>query len=156
MKRALIIMMCLILTIAFIYPATAPAFETNALTPHIEVLTPGVTRTITITQYADFPQDFSPFIVFLIGYGPFKISLSKDESVGDRLKMNGVGISPAGIVPFYKSGKADVDLVVSVEIGNERSPYGMVLFSSWVSGTVIQEPDSEGVYHNTYKVTLQF
>ena len=154
MKRALVIIMCLILTVAFTYPATA--FETNALTPHIEVLTPGVTRTITITQYADFPQDFSPFIVFLIGYGPFKISLSKDESVGDRLKMNGVGISPAGIVPFYKSGKEDVDLVVSVEIGNERSPYGMVLFSSWVSGTVIQEPDSEGVYHNTYKVTLQF
>jgi hypothetical protein len=156
MKRALIIIMCLILTVALTYPTTALALDVNALTPHVEVLTPGVNRNLTITQYADFPQDFSPFIVFLIGYGPFKISLSKDESVGDRLKMNGVGISPAGIVPFYKSGKADVDLVVSVEIGNERSPYGMVLFSSWVSGTVIQEPDSEGVYHNTYKVTLQF
>ncbi len=76
--------------------------------------------------------------------------------MGDRLKMSGVGISPAGIVPFYKSGKADVDLVVTVEIGNERYPYGMVLFSNWVSGTVIQEPDSDGVYHNTYTVTLQF
>ena len=149
MKRALIIMMCLILTIAFIYPATAPAFEVNALTPHVEVLTPGVTRNLTVTQYADFPQDFSPFIVFLIGYGPFKISLSKAAAVGDRLVINGLGISPAGIVPFYKSGKADVDLVVSVEIGNERYPYGMVLFSSWISGTVT-EPD------NTYDITLQF
>ena len=148
MKRALIIM-CLILTVAFTYPATAPAFEANALTPRIEVLTPGVTRNLTITQYTNFPQDFSPFIVFLIGYGPFKISLSKAAAVGDRLVINGLGISPAGIVPFYKSGKADVDLVVSVEIGNERYPYGMVLFSSWISGTVT-EPD------NTYDITLQF
>jgi hypothetical protein len=149
MKRALIIIMCLIITVAFTYPATVPAFETNALTPHIEVLTPGVTRNLTITQYANFPQDFSPFIVFLIGYGPFNISLLKDETVGDRLIMNGVGISPAGIVPFYKSGKAGVSLKVSVEIGNERYPYGLVLFSSWISGTVT-EPD------NTYDITLQF
>jgi len=155
MKRALIIM-CLILTVAFTYPATAPAFEANALTPRIEVLTPGVTRNLTITQYTNFPQDFSPFIVFLIGYGPFKISLSKAAAVGDRLVINGLGISPAGVIPFCKSGKADVDLIVTVEIGNERYPYGMVFFSSWISGTVIQEPDSEGYYHNTYTVTLQF
>lgn len=157
MKKILIIsILPLMLSLAFTSPGIASALETTALVPHVEILTPGVTRTIIITQTADYPQDFSPFIVFLIGYGPFKISLSKDESVGDRLKMNGVGISPAGLIPFLKSGKADVDLVVSVEIGNERSPYGMVLFSSWVSGTVIQEPDSEGVYHNTYTVTLQF
>jgi hypothetical protein len=88
-------------------------------------------------------------MVFLIGYGPFKISLSKKEAVGDRLIVNGVGISPAGIIPFYKSGKAFVDLDVTVEIGNEQYPYGLVLFTSWVSGTVT-EPD------NTYTVTLQF
>ncbi len=155
MKKILFII-CFIIPFTFTFPSTAAAFEVNALTPHIEVLTPGVTRNLTITQYADFTQDFSPFIVFLIGYGPFKISLSKDESVGDRLIVNGVGISPAGIVPFYKSGKADVDLIATVEIGNERYPYGMAFFSSWVTGTVIQEPDGAGVYHNTYTVTLQF
>lgn len=155
MKKILFII-CFIIPFTFTFPSTAVAFDVNALTPHIEVLTPGVTRNLTITQYADFPQDFSPFIVFLIGYGPFQISVKKDETVGDRLKMNGVGISPAGVIPFYKSGKADVNLIVTVEIGNERYPYGMVLFSSWVSGTVMQEPDSEGVYHNTYTVTLQF
>jgi hypothetical protein len=155
MKKILFII-CFILPFTLTFPSTATAFEVNALTPHVEVLTPGVTRNLTITQYADFPQDFSPFIVFLIGYGPFKISLSKAAAVGDRLVINGLGISPAGVIPFYKSGKADVVLVVSVEIGNERYPYGMVFFSSWISGNVIQEPDSEGVYHNTYTVTLQF
>ena len=124
MKKILFLtILCVILPFAFTSPGMASALETTALVPHMEVLTPGVTRTIIVTQTADYPQDFSPFIVFLIGYGPFKISLSKDESVGDRLKMNGVGISPAGVIPFYKSGKADVNLIVTVEIGNERYPY---------------------------------
>lgn len=157
MKKVLIIsILSLMLSLTFTSPGIASALETTALIPHIEIITPGVTRTIIVTQTADYPQDFSPFIVFLIGDGSFKISISKDETVGDRLKMSGVGISPAGVIPFYKSGKADVNLVITVEIGNERYPYGMVLFSSWVSGTVIQEPDSEGIYHNTYEVKLQF
>jgi hypothetical protein len=150
MKKALFVAtLCLLVAVTFTSPGSASTFEVNALIPHTAVLAPGMTRDFTITQYADFPQDFSPFMVFLIGYGPFKISLSKSEEVGDRLVINGVGISPTGVVPFFKFGKADVDLVVTVEIGNERCPYGMVLFSSWISGTVI-EPD------NTYTVTLQF
>ncbi len=157
MKKVLIIsILPLMLSLTFTSPGMASALETTALVPNIEILTPGVTRTITVTQTANFPQDFSPFIVFIIGYGPLKISLSKDEAVGDRLKMSGVGISPAGVIPLYKSGKAGVNLIVTVEIGNEQYPYGMALFSSWVTGAVIQEPDSEGIYHNTYKVTLQF
>ena len=150
MKKALFAgTLCSRLACSLTVPGAASTVEVNALIPHTAVLAPGITRDFTITQYADFPQDFSPFMVFLIGYGPFKMSLSKSEAVGDRLVITGVSISPAGVVPFCMFGKADVDLVVTVEIGNERCPYGMVLFSSWVSGTVI-EPD------NMYTVTLQF
>ena len=52
------------------------AFQPTAIDPQVEVLTPGVTRDITITQYNSYPQDFSFFLVFLIGYGPVQISMS--------------------------------------------------------------------------------
>ena len=143
MKRILLnLTVCLtILFTLTVSVCPAPAIETTAVTPRFELLTPGVTRHYTITQFNSFPQDFSFFLVVLIGYGPFTIQLtSPDEGAeGDLFVISGVGISPAGIRPFVKFGRANVDLSAGVEIGNERNPYGIVWFSSWTAYPIEKE-----------------
>jgi len=117
------------------------AFETEALMPRIEILAPGMTRTIKITQDYNFPQDFSQFLIVAIGYGPLWITLRGDTE-GDLLILTGVGISSAGIVPVFKFGKTMVTLTESVEIGDERSPYGLLWILSWIYSTVNDPPYS--------------
>jgi hypothetical protein len=119
----------------------APAIETTAVTPRFELITPGVTRSFTITQYNDFPQDFSFFLVMVIGYGPFSISLSsgEDATEGDLFVISGVGISPAGVRPFWKFGRAEVELDVGVEVGTERNPYGIVWFTTRIASPIEEE-----------------
>ena len=117
------------------------AFQPTAIDPHVELLTPGVTRHFTITQYNSFPQDFSFFLVVLIGYGPFSINLSSPEegAEGNLFVISGLGISAAGIRPFLKFGRADVDLAVGIEIGTERNPFGLLWFSSWIASPIEEE-----------------
>ena len=139
-----------LITVGFFFSrCTIHAYEINALTPHTEVLIPGVTMSIEVTQHHDYPQDFSMFTALLIGYGPVKISLSKEETAGDLLVITGLGISSAGIRPFLKFGRTNVNLDVTVEIGSEQFPNGLLLFSSWMTQPA-DEPD------NTYTITLAF
>ena len=126
----------------------AYAFRTTAINPNVEVLTPGVIRNFTITQYNNFPQDFSFFLVFLIGYGPAQITLSKNDTEDDLLVINGWGISSAGIVPIIKFGRSRVNLAVSVEIGSERYPTGIMWFSSWIASPIEEE--------TTYQLSISF
>jgi hypothetical protein len=118
------------------------AFQPTAIDPHVELITPGVTRSITITQYNTYPQDFSFFLVFLIGYGPARISMSTltyEATEGHLLVLNGWALSSAGAVPIMKFGRSMVDLVVGVEIGDERYPSGIIWFSSWIAGPIEEE-----------------
>ena len=118
------------------------AFQPTAITPRVEFLTPGVIRSITITQYNSFPQDFSFFLVFLIGYGPAKITMSTllyEETEGHLLVLNGWALSSAGAVPIFKTGRSIADLIVGVEIGDERYPTGIIWFSSWLAGPIEEE-----------------
>ena len=126
------------------------AFQPTAIDPHVEVLTPGVTRNFSITQFNNFPQDFSFFLVVLIGYGPVSINLSSStaSTAGDLFVISGMGISPAGIIPFLKFGRADVALAVGIEIGNEWSPYGLLWFSSWIATPIEGE--------STYDLSIRF
>ena len=118
----------------------ASAFETTAVIPRFELMTPGVTRYFTITQFNDYPQDFSFFLIMVIGYGPLSITLtSPDATEGDLLVISGVGISPAGIQPFLKFGRANVTLQVVPEIGTERNPYGIVWFSTRIASPLEEE-----------------
>jgi hypothetical protein len=122
-------------------PVPTYAFQPTAIDPHAEVLTPGVTRYFTITQYNSYPQDFAFFLVLLIGYGPAQISLSsfEDETEGNILGINGWAISSAGVVPIIKFGRPTVDLDVGVEIGSERNPIGIMWFSTWIAGPLEEE-----------------
>ena len=103
------------------------AFQPTAIDPHVEFLTPGVTRSFTITQYNNFPQGLSSFLVFLLGYGPVRITISSLND-GDLLVILGWAVSSAGIEPIFKVGKSNVILVESVEIGSERYPTGIIWF----------------------------
>jgi len=124
--------------------------EPAALIPRLEILTPGMTRDIAITQEAPFPQGVSQFVVLLIGSGPASISLeSAVGSEGDLLVLSGAGFSSAGFIPFFKWGYSAVSFDVGIQIGNDRFPYGMLLISCWLA-----EPPEEP--YNTYSLTIEF
>jgi hypothetical protein len=125
------------------------AFETEALIPRVEILTPGMTRRIEISQNDNFPQDFSQFLILLVGNGPLSITLSKFDTEGDLLFLIGLGISFAGIEHVFKFGMTAVTLTKSLEIGNERSPYGLLWILSWVDPAVDNPPYN-------YTLTLSF
>ena len=129
-----------ILSILVFISCPAFAFETEALIPQIEILTPGITRTIEITQNYKFPQDFGQFLILVVGYGGISMTLRKVDTEGDLLILTGVGVSSAGIVPVFKFGITEVTLKEAVEIGNEQSPYGLVWISSWVDSSVNDPP----------------
>ena len=127
-------------------------FQPTAIDPHVEVLTPGVTRYYTITQVNSYPQDFSFFLVFFIGYGVADISMSTffhQEKEGNLLFINGWALSSAGTVPIIKFGRLRADLSVGVEVGSERSPFGIMWFSSWIAGPI----EEGGV---TYDLSIGF
>ena len=133
------------------------AFETEALVlPGVEILIPGVTRIIEITQDYKFPQDFNQIIILVIGYGPLTINMTptatEEENPteeGNLLMLTGMGVSAAGVIPVFKFGVTKGFLKASVEIGNERSPYGLLWISSWVNSSVNDPPYS-------YRISLAF
>jgi len=131
------------------------AFETEALVlPRVEILIPGVTRIIEITQDYKFPQDFNQIVILVIGYGPLPISMTQTATEGTSpegtlLMLTGMGVSAAGVIPVFKFGVTKGSLKATVEIGNERSPYGLLWISSWVDSSVNDPP-----YH--YTLTFSF
>jgi hypothetical protein len=108
------------------------AFETEAFIPQIEILTPGMTRKVEITQNYSFPLDFGHFLILVVGYGGVSMTLSKTDTEGDFIVFTGAGISSAGIAPFLKFGTTSVTLREAVEIGDQWLPYGLLWIVSWV------------------------
>ena len=141
---------CVILSVLVfsIYPAFA--LEPKALIPQIEIITNGVIRSeMKITQNNNFPLDFNKFLILALGYGHLSITLSKTDTVGDFFVLTGWSTSSAGIVPFLKFGITGATLNEVIEIGNERSPLGLVWVVSWIYSPVV-DPS-----HN-YDYTLSF
>jgi len=116
------------------------AIETDTVIPRIEILIPGMTRTIEITQNYKFPRDSSQFLIFIIGYGGVSITLRKVDTEGDTLFLTGVGISSAGIEPVFKFGTTGVTLTAMVRIGQKQSPYGLLWISSWLDSSADDPP----------------
>ncbi len=108
------------------------AIETEAFIPQIEILIPGMTRKVEITQNYSFPQDFGHFLILVMGYGGVSMTLSKTDTEGDFIIFTGAGISSAGIAPFLKFGTTSVTLREAVEIGDQWLPYGLLWIVSWV------------------------
>ena len=146
-KVILTITLCIIIFTAS--PLGAIELEPLAL-PRFEILIPGKTRIIQVEQQLDYPQDFSQILIMAIGYGGVSISVAKEEgdTVDNMLVLTGIGISGAGIIPFYKFGRTGVILNASIEIGNEGFPFGIIWVSSWINPPLPEPPD------NQYTLTL--
>jgi len=147
-KRSLMKYSWMLASVVVMISGQALGQEPLALIPRLEILTPGMTRNIPITQETPFPQGVSQFAILLIGSGPLSITLSKVDIDGDLLVLSGVGISSAGLFPFFKWGYTAVTFNVGINIGDDRFPYGMLLLSCWVD-----EPEEP---NNTYYLTIRF
>ena len=156
MKRVLIRLTFSLMVSSILVFSSCPtfAFETEALVlPRVEILIPGVSRTIEISQDYKFPQGFNQLLILAIGYGPLPISMTQTATEegnlpeGNILMLTGMGVSAAGVIPVFKFGVTQATLKATVEIGNENSPYGLLWISSWVNSSVNDPP---------YNYTLTF
>ena len=124
------------------YPAFA--FEPQAVVlPRVEVIIPGVTRTITVEQNDVCPEGIDKMVIVAIGYGGVEIQMTQPPETAQEnnfLRLNAVGISSAGIVPVRKFGKTVGTLTASIATGDERLPFGIVWVSSWVSSSENDPP----------------
>ena len=125
------------------------AFKPEAVMPRVEILTPGMTRTVAITQNYTFPRDYDNLLILVIGYGGVSVTLRKIDTEGDTLILAGLGVSSAGITPFFKFGITEITLTKAVEIGTQHAPYGLLWISSWVDS-----PSTEPPYY--YTLVLSF
>lgn len=116
------------------------AFKPEAVMPRVEILTPGMTRTVEITQNYKFPRDYDNLLILVLGYGGVSITLRKIDTEGDTLILTGLGISSAGIAPFFKFGITEITLTKAVEIGDQHIPYGWLWIASWVDTPATEPP----------------
>jgi hypothetical protein len=116
------------------------AFKPETAIPRVEILTPGMTRTVEITQNYKFPRDYGNFLILILGYGGVSITLRKVDTEGDTIYLIGAGISSAGIDTIFKFGITEVTLTEAVEIGDQRAPYGLLWISSWVDSQATEPP----------------
>ena len=151
MKRVLSLSVASSFILSILVFGHAPIFavEQETRIPHIEMITPGMTRTIEISQNYRHPQDLGHFLILVVGYGALSITLRKIDTEGDLLFLAGAGISSEGIVPILKFGVTEVTLKEAIEIGNERAPYGLLWILSWVDSPIHNPP-----YH--YTLVLSF
>ena len=70
------------------------------------------------------------------------------NTVDNMLVLTGIGISSAGVMPFYKFGRTDVILEAAIQIGYEGAPSGLIWVSSWINPPLPESPD------NQYTLTL--
>ena len=153
MKKDLLIKtLCIVIFGIFICNAfPLNAFEVKPLAlPRFEILIPGKTRIIEVAQELDYPQDLSQILILVIGYGGVGIRMRQNDevTVENELVLTGVGVSSAGIIPFYNFGRTHVILEAAIEIGNEGSPCGLIWVSSWIKPPLPKSPD------NQYTLTL--
>ena len=140
--RSHVTVCAVMLSLLFFGGFSAYASEPSGLVPRIELITPGITRIIDITQAQKFPGEFSHFLILILGHGKFTINMSSISNdaegkviPGDQLVFAGIGISSAGVIPFFKYGVTHVLLKESIEIGNESFPFGVVWFICWMDST---------------------
>jgi hypothetical protein len=133
--------------IAGVYQRCAVAQELSD--PHIEILTPGMIRTLTIEGDGS-AEDIRNFLVMVVGWGGVEINLwMPPDQQGIFVGFAGVGISTAGIVPLLRFGESDVILRDVVEIGTPQAPFGLLWITAWVVS-------SENNPFFAYYLTLSF
>lgn len=142
MKKVLSLHVIRLIVFFILVSSHAPilAAEQQARTPRVEMITPGMTRTIEISQNDGPLEDMGHFLIGVVGYGALSITLRKIDTEGDLLFLAGAGMSAQGITPIFKFGITEVTLKEAVEIGNESSPFGLLWILSWVDSTVHHPP----------------
>ena len=158
MKKLFYLLNCVgILVTLLAFPGyRAAAFEPQAVVlPDVELITPGMIRTINITQENRFPL-VNRLLIVGLGYGGIRITMQPDSEntqEGDFLIMTGMGISSAGIVPIIKFGEVNVTLTAEVGIGTAQYPFGIIWLSSGVHSTTNDPPY---VYQLVLRASLGF
>ena len=107
------------------------AYETDDSTLQTEILTKGVNRTITV-QGNNYPEDFSQFLVVVLGAGVVDVTLSKQDTQGDLIGFTGMGISALGVFPFFRAGVTGVSMTEGVYTGTRNSPFGLLWITTWI------------------------
>jgi hypothetical protein len=97
-------------------------YAADAGTFNVQVLLPGMTKSIDIRQQQTLPLGCPQFFIFTIGSGMLGLSVSKTDVAGDTIFMAGFVSTGGRIVPVGRIGssKGMVDQVIEIR-GNQNT-----------------------------------
>jgi hypothetical protein len=84
---------------------------------NLQVLLPGMTKTIEMEQQQTLPLGCPQFFVLTVGSGILGISVKKDDVAGDTIFMTGFVSTGGKIIPIRRIGssKGMIDQIVELE-----------------------------------------
>jgi hypothetical protein len=84
---------------------------------NVQVLLPGMTKTIELEQQQTLPLGCPHFFVFTIGGGMLGISLKKDDIAGDTIFMTGLVSTGGRLIPISRIGSSNgmIDQIVELQ-----------------------------------------
>jgi len=120
MNRTFIIVLLAAITLSTATPSSAA--EAGAF--NVQVLLPGMTKTIELEQQQTLPLGCPQFFIFTVGRGFLGVSLKKDDLSGDTLFMTGFVSAGGNISAIRRIGisKGMIDQVI--EIGGDTNSIG--------------------------------
>lgn len=93
---------------------------------NVQVLLPGMTKTIKLSQQQTLPLGCPQFFILTIGNGFLGISVKKDDVVGDAIFMTGFVSAGGKVTPVQRVGISTGMIDQIVEIDGDASTLGFV------------------------------
>jgi hypothetical protein len=125
------------------YAADAGAFN-------VQVMLPGMTKTIDLGQQQTLPLGCPQFFVFTVGSGMLGISVKKDDVAGDTVFMTGFVSTGGRLIPIRRIGssKGMIDQIVELQ-GNAGT-----LGFAWIWCGVAASQNVP-LYHSQLRLSLE-
>jgi len=146
MNRTFIIVLLAAITLSTATPSSAA--EAGAF--NVQVLLPGMTKTIELEQQQTLPLGCPQFFVFTVGGGMLGMSVKKDDVAGDTVFMTGFVSTGGKIIPIRRIGMSNGMIDQIVELEGDSGTIGF----AWIWCGVAASQNVP-LYHSQLRLSLQ-
>lgn len=118
------IVTCLVASIMLCICSSAYGATTG--TVNVQVLVPGMTKTIELSQQQTLPLGCPHFFVLTIGSGFLGMSVKKDDVAGDVIFMTGLVSAGGEVTPVHRVSVSTGMIDQIVEIDGDATTLGFI------------------------------
>ena len=125
-------------------------YAADASTFNVQVLLPGMTKSIDIRQQQTLPLGCPQYFIFTIGSGMLGLSVSKNDVAGDTIFMAGFVSTGGMIVPVVRIGTSTgmIDQVIEIRGNQNTISFGWI----WCGVAASQNVP---IYSSVFRLSLE-